>query len=206
MSSVVSPKRSSVPCCSCPSPWLPATGARGEKPDCGAEVKCSCSPHPSTAVPCCAFLGLPCCWKRQLSVQPQLSKIAITVIIMPQSKHRWTTAGLKLVVGNTGEVYCFRSSPQTFQSVWCWLFFEKKLDRKNQQPFLAARNPCPWSRLRKFPVGPWSPGWGWNYKNTMANKTLNSCIAMKPVFSSICDCNSKIHVGFLMPTCVDTFI
>lgn len=104
----MSPKRSSVPCCSCPSPWLPATGARGEKPDCGAEVKCSCSPHPSTAVPCCAFLGLPCCWKRQLSVQPQLSKIAITVIIMPQSKHRWTTAGLKLVVGNTGEVYCFR--------------------------------------------------------------------------------------------------
>lgn len=41
-----------------------------------------------TAVPCCAFLGLPCCWKRQLSVQPQLSKIAIMVIIMPQSKHR----------------------------------------------------------------------------------------------------------------------
>lgn len=41
-----------------------------------------------TAVPCCAFLGLPCCWKRQLSVQPQLSKIAIMVIIMPQSKQR----------------------------------------------------------------------------------------------------------------------
>lgn len=88
-SSAVSPKHSSVPCCGCPSPWLPATGAHWEKPDCGAEGKCSCSPHPGRLACCCALLCFP--WPSLLLEETtfssnQLSKIVIMVIIMPQSK------------------------------------------------------------------------------------------------------------------------
>lgn len=116
--------------------------------------------------------------------------VLVMVIIMPlQIKCKYLTAGLKLVVWNTGEVNCFGPSSLIYQSVWHGI--RKEVNMKNQ-PILAARPSYPYIWLRVSPIGPWLTNWGWDCKNTVASKTSNSFILMKPAFSRMYCCKSKI--------------
>lgn len=86
----------------------------------------------------------------------------------------------------------------------------RKVEMKNEQPFLAARLRCHCRGLRRCPVGPRPQTLGGNIRISWPIKReicVFPCPAepRKPRFLRICGCKSKTHVESPMPNidCAD---